>query len=273
MLIIFTKKGLTQALLLMAAFFICCGFAKGLLHENTVPTGAMEGQTGYVCIVIDDFGYDGEGTEEMLALDVPITAAVMPFSAHSAEDALKVLEAGKEAIIHMPMESNTGKPEWVGDKGVFTSMTDEEIKARVEEALEIVPNAVGINNHMGSKIMEDERSLAAVMRVAAEHELIFVDSRTTPKTKSKEVCEAAGVRLINRSVFLDSTDDIQVVKQQLLKAADMALRTGNALAIGHVGPEGGLITAKAIGELAPELEHQGVVFVTLTEFAEIVGAE
>ena len=111
----------------------------------------------YLAIIIDDFGYGGEGTDEMLALDADITAAVMPFSEKSAQEVEKIKNSGKEMIVHMPMESLTGKKSWVGDKGVFTNMTDDEIHKAVEEALEIVDGAVGLNNHMGSAIMENER--------------------------------------------------------------------------------------------------------------------
>ena len=43
----------------------------------------------FMAIIIDDFGYDGEGTEDILSVDIPLTAAVMPFSEYTAEDAKK----------------------------------------------------------------------------------------------------------------------------------------------------------------------------------------
>ena len=238
------------------------------LWPGNIPVGGTP--RGYLCIVIDDFGYNGDGTEEMLALDVPLTAAILPFSAHSAADAQRVSAAGKEAIIHMPMESLTGKPEWVGDRGVFVGMSREEIAARVDEALETVPLAVGLNNHMGSAVMEDEAALEAVVAALADRGLIFVDSRTTPKSRAGDLCRAAGVPLLSRSIFLDSTDDEAVVRRQLERAGQMALSTGSALAIGHVGPEGGVITARAIAALAPRLREQGVELVTLTQLADLL---
>lgn len=238
------------------------------LWPGNIPVGGTP--RGYLCLVIDDFGYNGDGTEEMLALDVPLTAAILPFSAHSAADAQRVAAAGKEAIIHMPMESLTGKPEWVGDRGVFVGMSREEIAARVDEALEAVPLAVGLNNHMGSAVMEDEAALEAVVAALADRGLIFVDSRTTPKSRAGDLCRAAGVPLLSRSIFLDSTDDEAVVRRQLERAGQMALSTGSALAIGHVGPEGGVITARAIAALAPRLREQGVELVTLTQLADLL---
>ena len=234
---------------------------------------ASAAPAGYLCIVIDDFGYDGNGTAEMLALDIPLTAAIMPFSAHSAEDAQRVAAAGTEAIIHMPMESLTGKPEWVGEKGVFVGMTAEEIAQRVAEALEVVPEAVGMNNHMGSAVMEDEAALSAVIQAAAEHGLIFLDSLTTPRSQAEKLCAQAGVPLLCRSVFLDSTSDIAMVRQQLETAARMAREKGSALAIGHVGPEGGSITAQAIAELAPRFQEEGLVFVTVSQLAGLLAEE
>lgn len=75
--------------------------------------------TAYLAVIIDDFGYNGEGTEEMLDLDIPLTAAIMPFSEKAEENCLKVKEAGKEAIIHLPMESKTGKKKLGRNKGHF----------------------------------------------------------------------------------------------------------------------------------------------------------
>lgn len=274
MILIVTKKKLIRG----ACFLLfLCVFAKygiGIIKEKTTAVGAIEGnKKAYVAIVIDDFGYDGEGTEEMLALNIPITAAVMPFSPHSSSDCEAIRTAGKEMIIHMPMESLTGKKSWVGDKAVFSSMTDEEIKQTILEAMEIVPDATGINNHMGSKIMEDERSLNVVMSMAAEKGLIFVDSRTTPKSLAEQASTKYSVPLLERDVFLDSTDDINVVKKKLIQTADIALKTGSALAIGHVGPEGGKITAKAIADLAPELQKKGIEFVTISQLEEILKAQ
>ena len=45
---------------------------------------------GELAILIDDFGYCGEGTAEMLELPIPFTAAVRPFS--------KCTEADAEAV-------------------------------------------------------------------------------------------------------------------------------------------------------------------------------
>lgn len=259
------KRGISYFL---AIFCLLC-MARFLSPKPTaIATSAQS--SCYVAIVIDDFGYNGEGTEDMIALEVPFTAAVMPFSTYSAENAEQLKAAGKEMIVHMPMESLTGKKEWVGDQAVFTSMSDEEIRACVEEAFSIVPYATGLNNHMGSAIMENERCFSAVMDVVTEKGLLFVDSMTTEKSVGDTVCHGKNIPIIKRDVFLDSTNDINVVKKQLLETARIAKEKGYAVGIGHVGPEGGNITVEAIRELAPQLEQQGITFVTVSQLAEIL---
>lgn len=100
--------------------FVCCflaGRTAGKLQAAFCAYSANDSGGGKLAVIIDDFGYNGAGTAEMLALDIPFTAAVLPFSSHTAENAAQAAEAGKEVIIHMPMESLTGKPEWVGGRG------------------------------------------------------------------------------------------------------------------------------------------------------------
>ncbi len=256
------KNGVLYALL----FGFC--FCGGRLAAKQDAIAASADEHPRLAILIDDFGYHGEGTEEMLSLPVAFSAAVMPFSDCTEEDAARIRQAGKEILIHMPMESLTGKREWVGKKGVFREMTDGEIRAATAEAFAILPDAVGMNNHMGSAIMEDERCLSAVMGVLGEKGCFFVDSMTTADSCGESVAEANGVCILGRDVFLDSTKDVEQVKANLRKAAEIAGKNGSAVAIGHVGPEGGKTTAEAIAALIPELEDAGIEFVTVGELAK-----
>lgn len=269
MFFVLTKKAIKNSLLLVCLFACVVTASVRFINRRAIFASSANTPKGYLAIIIDDFGNNGEGTDEMLALDIPFTAAVMPFSEGTVQDKDKVKAAGKEMIVHMPMESLIGKRSWVGDKGIFLNMTDEEIKAVVDEAFSILDGAVGLNNHMGSAIMEDERALNVVVNGVVDRGLIFIDSRTTPNSLSKKLCESRDCCLLGRDVFLDSTDDISVVKKQLMKAAEIAVKNGTEIAIGHVGPEGGKITAQAIKDLVPEIEKMGVEFVTITQMKEI----
>lgn len=72
--------------------------------------------TNKVAIVIDDFGNNMKGTNQMLSLPIPLTVAVMPFLPSTKEDAIAAHKKGHEVIIHMPMEPIKGKKNGLGRK-------------------------------------------------------------------------------------------------------------------------------------------------------------
>ena len=230
--------------------------SKGTLNEN---------HHGYIAIVIDDFGNDSKGTEEMMNIGIPFTAAIMPFMSSSVKDSEKAKEKGIETIVHLPMEPEKGKSSWLGPKGITVDLKDEEIKNRVEAAFDEVNSAVGLNNHMGSKAMKDKRVVGIIMGVLKEKDKIFLDSKTTSSREAEEAAKSLGVKYYGRNIFLDNNKDIGSIEKQLDKAADLAIKEGSAIAIGHVGVEGGIVTANAIKNKVPELKKKGIEFVYLSQ--------
>lgn len=154
-----------QAMILMIFLLIA------LMNINGAE--AKESVKKELAIVIDDFGNNMKGTEEMLNLPVPITAAIMPFLSTTERDARMAHEKGHEVIVHLPMEPKKGKKSWLGPGAITTDLSDEEIRKRVEQAIESVPYAVGMNHHMGSKATEDERVMRIVLSVCKDIELYF----------------------------------------------------------------------------------------------------
>lgn len=53
-----------------------------------------------------------------------------------------------------------------------------------------------------------------------------------------------------------------------MRAAEIAKQKGTAVAIGHVGAEGGIVTATALNNLYKQLENEGIKFVTLEEIIQ-----
>lgn len=265
------KKMRSSPFFYVVLFFFCflggrCAAATQA-HGTLLPASAtsVPEKTALLAVVIDDFGYGGEGEVEMLALSIPFTGAVLPFSQEAQPIAQRLEEAGKEVFIHMPMEATSGHPEWVGSGGIFRSMSQEEIQATLNNAFTILPNATGMNNHMGSAILENEGALHTIFDALRAKDMFFLDSKTTANSLGKEVAQAEDVVCLERDVFLDSTDSLEKVKQNLETAAEVALENGHCIAIGHVGPEGGKITATALADLAPSFEERGIVFVTMSE--------
>lgn len=204
-------------------------------------------------IVIDDFGNQMQGTQEMLDLPIPFTVAVMPFLPTSKEDAELAHSRGKDVIIHMPMEPVKGKKSWLGPGAITTDLSDEEIRKRVEAAVDEVPHAVGMNNHMGSKVTADKRIMRIILQVCKERQLYFLDSRTTGKSVIGELAAELGVPTAANGLFFDD----QYTMEHIMKQAELFKKKldkhDTLIAIGHVGPPGKK-TAFALRKIIPQLD-------------------
>ncbi|WP_416149594.1 divergent polysaccharide deacetylase family protein [Salipaludibacillus sp. HK11] len=199
-----------------------------------------------VAIIIDDFGGVGKGTEAFLDSNIPITVAIMPFLEQSTNIANTANDRGFEVIIHLPMEPKKGKKSWLGPKPITADLSLDEVRNRVEEAIENVPHAKGINQHMGSKIVENEEIITTILEVAKDHNLYFVDSGTNPNSCITSVAEKLGVPSANRDLFLDNTLSSKGhVYEMAIKLADLADKDQTVIGIGHVGIYG-LDTFQAI---------------------------
>lgn len=218
-----------------------------------------------IAIVIDDFGYNAEGTKEMLELKIPLTAAVIPFEIKSKEVSELAISNGKEVIIHMPMEAENGNRGSLGKRPITTDLCDEEIENRVKAAIEEVKGAKGLNNHMGSKATKNERVMNSILKVIKENNMFFLNSKTSGKTTSRDICDKLGIKYYERDVFLDHVSTQENVEKSLEKAYEIAKEKGYAIVIGHVGSQGGKSTVCGIKGKVQSLEKRGVKFVFLGE--------
>ncbi|KOP67187.1 sugar deacetylase [Bacillus sp. FJAT-18019] len=235
--------------------------------ESTQPSSFGEQQkVKKLAIIIDDFGNNQKGSQEILSLPVKITVAVMPFLATSREDAEEAHKQGHDVIIHMPMEPKRGSASWLGPGAILSSLTDQEIRQRMEAAIDSVPHAIGINNHMGSKITEDQRVMSIVLDVCKERGLFFIDSKTNHRSVVGKLAAEKGIPSIDNDIFLDDVHAVPHVKKQLLTAAQQAEEQTFCIAIGHVGAYGNR-TAEALKGSISELQKK-VEFVGISELVQ-----
>jgi len=207
---------------------------------------------GQLALVIDDAGYDLSELEPFLDLPMPLAVAVLPNLPNSAAAARRVREAGKDLLLHLPME-----PEGAEDPGpgaLLTSHSAAEIERLLDAALASVPGAVGVNNHMGSKATADRAFMDVLLDALGRRGLFFVDSRTTAQTVAGTEAERLGVPYLSRKVFLDAVDGggIEGSFEQAMEAAE---RNGIAVAIGHVQTDG---LAAILRRAADRMERSGV---------------
>lgn len=217
-----------------------------------------------VAIVIDDLGNELGPAERIAGWRDPVAGAVLPGLRFSAASARTLSRGGKEVLLHLPMEP-AGYPKVRPGPGVILrTQSDPEIVRILEEDLDSVPGAVGVNNHMGSAATADPRVMRTVARVLSGRGLFFLDSRTTDATVAERVAEESWVPAARRRVFLDDVSTEAAVRAQLAELVRRARKEGSAIAIGHPYPA----TLAVLERDLPGLVKEGVRVVRVTELVK-----
>jgi polysaccharide deacetylase 2 family uncharacterized protein YibQ len=212
-----------------------------------------------LALIVDDCGQWIATERGFVALEIPLTLSVLPDVPYTSVIAAEASDAGKGVMLHLPMETLSGLNPGPGK--VTTAMSDAQIVAQVQSDLAEVPLARGVNNHEGSKASADARVMRAVIGVLAQHSLFFIDSRTNVASVGEATARAMGVPTAARDVFLDNRADEAYSEAQLSQAAEIAQRTGSAIAIGHPRPT----TLAAVRAMIPRLQALGVQFVLVQD--------
>ncbi|WP_211747646.1 divergent polysaccharide deacetylase family protein [Paenibacillus sp. Marseille-Q4541] len=201
-------------------------------------------------IIIDDLGNGMKGTQEMLSMPIKLNVAIMPFLPTTKKDAELAHQRGLDVLVHMPMEPRKGKKEWLGPGAITTDLSDEEIRKRVNAAIDEVPYAVAMNNHMGSKVTSDRRIMSIVLDVCKERGLFFVDSKTDQHSVVAELAAEKGLPPVENDIFLDDQYSIGHISRQMKRAEEKLEQKDICVMIGHVGVPG-LMTAGVIRDAIP----------------------
>ena len=202
---------------------------------------------GKLAIVIDDFGYRPHNENQVLAMPAAISVAVLPNAPHAREMATKAHNTGHEVLIHLPMAPISKQP--LDKDTLRPDMSSAEIERIIRNAVDNVPYAVGLNNHMGSAMTSDLFGMQKVMQALARYDLYFLDSMTIGNSQAMRAATGTGVKVIKRIVFLDDTQNEADIRRQFNRAVELARRNGSAIAIGHPHPS----TVRVLQQMLPTL--------------------
>lgn len=216
-------------------------------------------------LIIDDLGEDLVAARKLLELPYPLSLATLPHLPHSTQIAREAHRAGREVLLHLPMEPEPGSPTAPGPGEIRVGMRSNQVVRIIEGDLASVPGCVGVNNHMGSRATADSTLMAAVMKVLSEHHLCFVDSRTTTASVALEMARRQGIPAFYRSVFLDDTPTVPYSLRQLHKLQREVEEQDVALAIGHPYPT----TVTALAQFLPELEQHDIQLVPVSHLVRL----
>ncbi len=214
-----------------------------------------------LAIVVDDLGNDRAQADSLFRLSYPLTISVLPHEASSGEIAEEAHRRGFQVMLHLPMASNAGDKDEAVE--LHPGMPASDVEKTFAAMLDTVPYAAGVNNHEGSLGTADQKLMDELMPLLRQHDLFFIDSRTTAATVAETAAHAAGVPTARRNVFLDDEQSVPAIRKQFELAIRDARQKGSALAIGHPHPA----TLEVLAEMLPEAERQGLRLVFASDLA------
>lgn len=234
--------------------------------DATVPAAPLKPRTFSgplrAAIIIDDGGYGGDITEDILALDPDLTLSILPWAPHSKDTAERATELGFEVMLHMPMENSSDHNIYPGQ--LTTTMPPETIHQLTTDALSDVPGVVGINNHTGSRFTSDAGAVRAFLECIKPLELYFVDSRTISTSAAYGIAQEMEIPSAARDLFLDHESNKDYIRERFNQFIELTKEQGTAIGICHFRRN----SAAVLREMLPEFEKNGIDLVHVSELLE-----
>ena len=169
-------------------------------------------RTGKVCVVLDDGGATKRSpylVDSIASSDIPATVAVMPHSLTEEKTIGVIAESDFiDPMLHQPMEPQNIRKHRKGlevNPRTYSEKYDPQIHAAIynsdspELAKRILlenierqneylskkssKKVIGFNNHMGSRLTENEKLMYALSETALDNELIVLDSMTIASSR------------------------------------------------------------------------------------------
>lgn len=247
------KNSLFKTLFIIAFFSSHSALAE---NNSAVPA---------ISIIIDDIGY--RMREDLRAIAIPgsLAYAIMPHSPHAVKMSRLASEKGKTVILHLPMEAvKEEKNHLLGPGALKLDMTREQFMYTLNDNLGSLPDAIGVNNHMGSLLTRHPGHMEWLMDALSKNNKFYIDSVTSEYSVASRIAKEKNVPYLKRDVFLDNEHNKSYIKSQLSELIRIAKFRGKALGIGHPHPE----TIQVLTRELQELEKYGVKLVSLKELME-----
>lgn len=209
-----------------------------------------------LAIVIDDVGYHSKEDAAIFAMPREISVAIIPAAPYARARNQEAKSQGRDILIHMPMQPVSAVK--IEDGGLHLGMSAAQVNDRVNTAKNIVRDAIGMNNHMGSAATADPQLMTYLMTALQEKHLFFLDSRTIGKSVAGKIAKEQGVRSLDRHIFLDDSNEFADVQRQFKAAIHYARKHGSAIAIGHPRPNTIAVLQAGLRNLPEDIQLVGM---------------
>lgn len=182
-----------------------------------------------LAIVIDDVAFKPD-VRRIKAIPYKVTPSFLPPTKRHPNTPT-LAKAFGVYMVHLPMEAiSFNHPE---QRTLRVRDSYKSISKWISDLKTDFPKARYYNNHTGSKFTSNLGAMDRFFKVLKKEKLRFLDSKTTPRSKSAIVANRYRVPLLSRDIFLDNSFEPAKIRAQLRKAIRVAKRHGYAIAICH----------------------------------------
>jgi polysaccharide deacetylase 2 family uncharacterized protein YibQ len=198
-----------------------------------------------------------------VALPGPVALAVLPQTPRAVELARAAHAAGKDVLLHLPLQSIVDQDIAPGD--IVLDMSRGELARTFDANLRSIPHVVGVNTHRGSLLTQHPGHMHWLMEeIEARDGLFFVDSYTTVDSVALSMAHESGIAAVRRDVFLDPDREPGTVDREFARLKRLALRRGMAVGIGHPYPA----TLEFLERELPRLAGEGVELLSISDYVQ-----
>lgn len=209
-----------------------------------------------VAIVVDDVGNGDANLAQWLAIDAPLTFAVMPYYAGNTAEAEQLHSAGFQIMMHIPT-ANKPPGSFSGQGQLDMGMNRASVFAVLDEDMKQVPHMVGINNHQGGAGCDSLELMTLECEWAMSRGFFVVDSNSSIKPQVAVAAVSLGLGKKKNQVFIDHDNDPDYIRQAMRNLADTARKNGYAIGICHWHRPN---TPSTVGEMIKVLQAEGIHF-------------
>lgn len=218
-----------------------------------------------ISIIIDDIGYRLRDDRRALALPGTIAYAIMPMSPNAQRMSRLATEQGKTVLLHLPMQAiRKEKNRYLGPGALKVEMTREQFMETLKADLRSLPEAVGVNNHMGSLLTQYHGQMEWLMETLNNDKKFYIDSMTINASVAGRIAQENQVPCLRRDVFLDNRLNTAYIQNQFEHLVELAKLKGRAVAIGHPHPQ----TINVLMKNLSNLDRYGVKLISLPDMIE-----
>jgi polysaccharide deacetylase 2 family uncharacterized protein YibQ len=229
------------------------------------PAAPPPGLTGAprIAVIVDDLGARRDVFDGLREIRRPLTVAVLPGLPLSEWTAREATQSGMEVLLDLPMEPYRYPEVDPGPGALLMAMTPRELQTQIGGHLASVPGAVGVTNHMGSRMTEDHARMRTVLEVMSGRRLFLVDGLTSNLSVAYDEAKAQGLRAGRRQVTVDHMAGEAGDRVRWDEVGWWAEKRGEVIVIAHGHP----LTGRLLREYVPRWEARGMRLVLVSQLA------